>query len=164
MSDKIGLFTGSFDPVTLGHLDLISRAGKLFDTLYVGLFYNQAKVGYFSLESRLKMLREAVSDLGNVKVISLSDRLTVDCARELGVTHLVRGLRNAADLEYEAGLAFYNNYLAEELETILLLSKHEYRYLSSSSVRELLYFKADISGFVPQSVIKEMEKENLEKT
>lgn len=163
MSDKIGLFTGSFDPVTLGHLDLIKRASELFETLYVGLFYNQAKVGYFSLESRLKMLREAVADLGNVKVVSLSDRLAVDFARELGVTHLVRGLRNATDLEYESGLAFYNSYLAEELETIFLLSKHDYRYLSSSSVRELLHFRADISDFVPRSVIEEMEKENLEK-
>ena len=163
MSDKIGLLTGSFDPVTLGHVDIIRRASRLFDKLYVGIFYNKEKKGYFSLSSRQTMLVEALADLEKVEVVTMTDGLAVDFAKQLGVTHLVRGLRNATDLEYESGLAFYNNYLAKELETVFLLAKHDYRYLSSSSVRELLHFGSDIADFVPLSVIKEEERCRREK-
>lgn len=164
MSDKIGLFTGSFDPVTLGHLDIIERASQLFDNLYVGLFYNTAKTGHYCLDTRLAMLEEALKPYDNVRVIRLGEGLAVDFAQELGVTHLVRGVRNAADLEYESSLAFYNRYLAQDVDTVLLLASHRYRYLSSSSVRELLHFGADIRDFVPDSVWKEEEKRSGQKT
>ena len=158
MSDKIGLFTGSFDPVTLGHVELIERASRLFDRLYVGLFYNKDKQGQFSLEQRLLFLKEALTHLDNVAVLAVSNRLAVHVAQEHGVTHLVRGLRNATDLEYEDNLAYFNHQLADQLDTIFLLSQGDRRYISSSRVRELIYFKADVRPYVPEVVALEVEK------
>ena len=139
MSDKIGLFTGSFDPMTNGHLDLIERASKLFDQLYVGIFYNPHKTGFLTIESRKKTVEKAVAHLG------------------AGI--LVRGLRNATDLQYEASFDFYNHQLAGEMETIYLHSRPEHVYISSSAVRELLKFGQDISGYVPNAVLEELNNE-----
>ena len=158
MSDKIGLFTGSFDPITKGHLDVIERASKLFDQLYVGIFYNQNKQGAFPIEDRLEMVRAAVQHLPSVKVITSSNELAVEVARKHGVTSLVRGLRNSQDLDYEAGMDFFNHQLASELETIYLLSPPHLQYVSSSRMRELLAFGQDIAPYVPQSVLDYLEK------
>ena len=159
MSDKIGLFTGSFDPMTNGHLDLIERASKLFDKLYVGIFYNPHKTGFLPIESRKKTVEKAVGHLKNVEVMASHDELVVDVARKLGVQVLVRGLRNAADLQYEASFDYYNHQLASELETIYLHSRLEHIHISSSAVRELLKFGQDISGYVPNTVLEELENE-----
>lgn len=160
MSDKIGLFTGSFDPITKGHLDVIERASRLFDQLYVGIFYNQNKQGAFSIEDRLKMVQAAVQHLPSVSVITSSNELAVEVARRHGVTSLVRGLRNSQDLDYEAGMDFFNHQLAEELETIYLLSPPHLQYVSSSRMRELLAFSQDITPYVPASVLDYLEKKN----
>lgn len=157
MSDKIGLVTGSFDPVTLGHIDVIERASQLFDKLYVAVLGNVKKDGLYTLADRKIMLEEALPHLSNVDVLLGEGILAVDLAKQLGVTHLVRGLRNAQDLVYEAELSFYNTYLAQELETVFFLTKPAYQHISSSRVRELLAFGGDISPFVPVSVL---EKEN----
>ena len=159
MSDKIGLFTGSFDPMTNGHLDLIERASKLFDKLYVGIFYNPHKMGFLPIESRKKTVEKAVGHLKNVEVMASHDELVVDVARKLGVRVLVRGLRNATDLQYEASFDYYNHQLASELETIYLHSRLEHIHISSSAVRELLKFGQDISGYVPNTVLEELEDE-----
>ena len=159
MSDKIGLFTGSFDPMTNGHLDLIERASKLFDKLYVGIFYNPHKNGFLSIESRLKTVEKAVAHLENVQVIASHDELVVDVARKLGVHVLVRGLRNVADLQYEASFDFYNHQLAGEIETVYLHSRPEHVYISSSAVRELLKFDQDISKYLPNAVLEELKHE-----
>ena len=159
MSDKIGLFTGSFDPMTNGHMDLIERASKLFDKLYVGIFYNPHKNGLLSIESRLKTVEKAVAHLENVQVIASHDELVVDVARKLGVHVLVRGLRNVADLQYEASFDFYNHQLAGEIETVYLHSRPEHVYISSSAVRELLKFEQDISKYVPNVVLEELKNE-----
>ena len=159
MSDKIGLFTGSFDPMTNGHMDLIERASKLFDKLYVGIFYNPHKNGVLPIESRLETVEKAVGHLKNVQVISSHDELVVDVARKLGVHVLVRGLRNAADLQYEASFDFYNHQLAGEIETVYLHSRPEHVYISSSAVRELLKFEQDISKYVPNVVLEELKNE-----
>lgn len=159
MSDKIGLFTGSFDPMTNGHMDLIERASKLFDKLYVGIFYNPHKNGFLSIESRLKTVEKAVAHLENVQVIASHDELVVDVARKLGVHVLVRGLRNVADLQYEASFDFYNHQLAGEIETVYLHSRPEHVYISSSAVRELLKFGQDISKYVPNVVLEELKNE-----
>ena len=159
MSDKIGLLTGSFDPMTNGHWDLIDRASKLFDKLYVGIFYNPHKMGFLPIESRKKTVEKAVGHLKNVEVMASHDELVVDVARKLGVQVLVRGLRNATDLQYEASFDYYNHQLASELETIYLHSRLEHIHISSSAVRELLKFGQDISGYVPNTVLEELEDE-----
>lgn len=159
MSDKIGLFAGSFDPITKGHIDLIKRASKLFDCLYVGIFYNLEKTSFFSIEAKEKMIAAALVHLENVKIVTSHDELAVEVARKLGVTTFVRGLRNSQDLDYEGNLNFFNHELAPEIETIFLISKPAYQYLSSSRIRELISFEQDISKYVPESVIKELKKQ-----
>ena len=109
---KIAMFTGSFDPITNGHMDIIARASKLFDELYIGLFYNKNKQGFWDVETRKRILEEVVADLPNVKVITAHDSLAVDVARDLGVTYLVRGLRNATDFDYEANMDYFNKGLS----------------------------------------------------
>lgn len=153
---KIGLFTGSFDPLTNGHLDLIERASGLFDCLYVGLFYNQHKSGLLSMEERKEILESVFAGNDKVQILVSTNELVVDVARQYGVTHLVRGLRNATDLEYEASFDFYNHALAPELETVYLLAKPELKFVSSSQVRELLHFQQDISPYVPKEVLQKV--------
>ena len=154
---KIAMFTGSFDPITNGHMDIIARASKLFDELYIGLFYNKNKQGFWDVATRKRILEEVVADFPNVKVITAHYSLAVDVARELGVTYLVRGLRNATDFDYEANMDYFNKGLAPELETVYLIPSHEVTPVSSSRVRELIYFEGNISSYVPQAVVKEVE-------
>ena len=159
MSDKIGLFTGSFDPMTNGHLDMIERASKLFDKLYVGVFYNPHKQGFLPVENRKRAVEKAVAHLANVEVLASHDQLVVDVARRLGAKILVRGLRNTTDLQYESSFDYYNHQLAPEIETIYLYSRPEHLYISSSAVRELLKFDQEIQQYVPNSVVEELEHE-----
>lgn len=160
MSNKIGLFAGSFDPITKGHVDLIERASKLFDSLYVGVFYNLEKKNFFSIEAKEKMVIDALSHLENVNIVTSHDELAVEVARKLGVTTFVRGLRNGQDLEYERNLNFFNYELAPELDTIFLMSKPNYQHISSSRIRELIAFEQDISKYVPEIVVKELKKQD----
>lgn len=156
--EKIGLFTGSFDPVTVGHMDLIERASHLFDQLLVGVFYNPQKKSLISLKQREIWLRDLTQKFGNVQVITSQAELVVEVAKRHRVTHLVRGLRDAKDLDYEASFDFYNRQLAPEIETIYLLAKPEYKFISSSGVRELMAFKAATAAYVPDLVEKDLEK------
>ncbi len=158
MSDRIGMFTGSFDPITNGHMDLIERASGLFEKLYVGVFTNPKKSGLMTGEERFVILERLFAGLENIEVILVENELVVDVAKRYGVTHLVRGLRNATDLEYESSFDFYNRQLAPDLETIYLIAKPELKFVSSSQVRELIYFKQDISLYVPAVVNEEIKK------
>ena len=146
------IYPGSFDPVTLGHLDIIERAAKLYDTLVVGVLDNNSKSPLFSAEERVNMLREVTKHLDNVKVISYSG-LLVDAARENNINVIVRGLRAITDFEYELQMAQTNRILNKEVDTMFLTASVEYSYLSSSTVKEVAYFGGDISKFVPESVI-----------
>ncbi|HEL1585980.1 TPA: pantetheine-phosphate adenylyltransferase [Streptococcus suis] len=157
MSDKIGLFTGSFDPITNGHLDLIERASGLFDKLYVGIFTNPNKKGLLSPEQRLAVLEDLFAKEDKVEAFLAKNELVVDVAHRLGVTHLVRGLRNATDLEYESSFDFYNRRLAPDLETVYLIAKPELKFVSSSQVRELVQFGQDINPYVPLRVSQELD-------
>ena len=149
------IYPASFDPVTLGHLDIIKRASKIFDELIVGVLNNNSKSPLFSVEKRVKMLNDVVKDLPNVKVMSF-EGLLVDFARKVDAQIIVRGLRAVTDFEYELQMSQTNTVLNENVDTIFFTTSLEYAYLSSSTVREAAYFGADISKFVPESVVQQV--------
>ena len=161
---KKAIYPGSFDPLTLGHLDIIKRAADIFDELTVGVLDNHAKTPLFSVEERVNILKEATKDLPNVKVESFSG-LLVDYARENGYHVSVRGLRAITDFEYELQIAQTNKMLSGgALDTMFLTSDVEYSYLSSSGVKEIASFGGDISKCVPDFVVKPVyEKYNIHK-
>lgn len=154
--ERIGVYAGSFDPVTVGHEDIIRRAAKLCDKLYVTVMYNINKKGCFTVEQRVELLSKVTSSIPNVEVTSW-DGLMVDYVRKTGANFVVRGIRGMRDLESERDLAELNARLLPGLETIFLLSKPELGCISSSAVRETALFGADYSGFVPKSVIDDIQ-------
>lgn len=153
---KSAIYPGSFDPVTYGHLDVIQRASKIFDELTVSVLHNVGKTALFSVEERVKMLEEATKDMPNVKVDSFSG-LLIDYARSKNIGVVIRGLRAITDFEYELQIAQTNRKFSNgELDTMFLTTALEYAYLSSSTVKEIAYFKGDISPSVPDFVAKEL--------
>ena len=157
---KIAVFAGSFDPFTLGHLDIVKRASALFDELWVLLAVNASKKYLFSEKDRLEMVRKAVAEIPNVKVDAF-DGLTVDFMKRVGAKFLVRGIRSSADVEYEQTVAWNNKILFPECETLFLSSAPEHLMVSSTVVRELLKAgiaadevgKAKLAKYVPQNVL-----------
>ena len=146
------IYPGSFDPVTLGHLDIIKRSAKIFDEVIVGVLNNPQKSPLFSVEERVKILQEAVKDLPNVKVESFSG-LLVDYAKAKDVHVVIRGLRAITDFEYELQTAQTNDVLSDgNVDSVFLTTSLEYAYLSSSAVREIASFNGDISKCVPKFV------------
>ena len=151
---KSAIYPGSFDPVTYGHLDIIKRSAEIFDELIVGVLNNKTKSPLFSVEERVKILKEATKDLPNVKVESFSG-LLIDYAREKDIHVSVRGLRAVTDFEYELQIAQTNRQLSGgSLDTMFLTTSLEYAYLSSSSVKEIASFNGDISQCVPDFVAR----------
>ena len=144
------VFPGSFDPFTVGHLDIVERASKVFDEVYVSIFDNPGKGTAFSLEERLELIRDAVKDIPNV-VVGHSGGLLVDYCRENGINVIVRGIRNGSDVEYEAMLEAVNSRIAPEIPTVYLISKPEHAYLSSTLVRQLINIGIGIDGLVPNA-------------
>lgn len=151
------IYPGSFDPVTLGHIDVVRRASALFDVLIIGILGNSAKTPLFSVEERVNMLKEATADLPNVEVRSFNG-LTVEFARECGANALVRGLRAITDFDYELQIAQLNRVIAPEIDTVFLTTNLKYAYLSSSSVKEVAAYGGDISRFVPPAVEEKVHK------
>ena len=151
------VYPGSFDPVTFGHLDIITRSAKLVDELIVGVLVNNAKSPLFSVEERVKILEKTVENLPNVKVIPF-EGLLVEFVRKMEAQMVVRGLRAITDFEYELQMAQTNHKLEPEVETIFLTTGLEYSYLSSSTVKEVAAFGGDISQFVPHIVIERMQE------
>ena len=154
------VFPGSFDPVTTGHGDLIRRASRMFDRLVVGVLVNSAKQPLFSKEERVAMLREITADQDNIEVSSF-EGLLVDFVKEQHADAIVRGLRTPGDFEYELPLAQANHKLSVQADTIFLASAPEYSYISSSAVRELLRYQADISSYVPETVLRYMREHGV---
>ena len=154
---KIALYPGSFDPVTFGHLDIIVRGSKIVDKLVVGVLTNSAKSPLFSMEERVRMISVLIKGLKNVEVRSFSG-LTVDYARSLGATVIVRGLRAVTDFEYELQLAQTNKVMAADIDTVFLTTNLKYSYLSSSTVKEIASYGGDIRPFVPENVIREIHR------
>ena len=150
---RIGVYPGTFDPITNGHLDIIKRAAKLFDKVIVVVPINMNKKTMFSVEERMELIKESVKDIPNIEVDKTS-LLTVDYAKKVNATAIIRGLRMVSDFEYELQMAAINKSLDKNVETIFIMSSHEYSFLSSSSVKELVGFNGNISEFVPE-VVKE---------
>ena len=151
------VYPGSFDPVTNGHLDVITRGANLFDRVIVGVLHNSAKSPLFSVEERVKILEEATADLKNVEIVSFSG-LSVEFARKCNAKVIIRGLRAITDFEYELQMAQTNRVLAPDIDTMFLTTSLEYAYLSSTTVKEVATFGGDISKFVPEFVRREVYK------
>ena len=145
------LFPGSFDPFTAGHLNILHRALTMFDEVTVAIGINQDKHGFFTNEQKIDIIRQATAGLDNVVVIQY-DGLTVDICRELGIRHIVRGVRNMLDFENERAIADANRRLAPEIETIIIPTAQEFAHISSSAVRDILRHHGDTSLFVPAGV------------
>ena len=146
---------GSFDPVTLGHVDIIKRAANTFYKVIVAVFVNKAKTPCFSLEERMHLLNKALDGMSNVEVVAC-EGLLADYARERNATAVVKGLRAVSDFEYEFQMALTNKMLNPELETIFFTSRGENMYLSSSIVKSVASFGGDIRDFVPECIHDEI--------
>lgn len=155
---KIAIYPGSFDPITLGHRNVIKRAARCFDKLIVCVMVNSEKVGkgLFTPEERAELIRRVVKDFPNVEV-DVSDALVAEYAREKGACALVKGLRAASDYEYELQMALINQKLNPRLETLFIPSSAKYTYISSSVVKEMAAYGADLSDFVPREIIGDVE-------
>jgi len=149
---KVGIYSGTFDPVTNGHLDIIERGYELFDYLYITIAQNINKKTLFTVEERVEMLKRATMHLPNVEVVVCNDQLVVDFAKEVGAKTILRGLRAVTDFEYEFQIATTNKRLAPEIETVFLMTKAENMFLSSSTTKEVARFGGDVSSFVPEFV------------
>ena len=150
------IYPGSFDPVTFGHLDIIQRASEVADELIVGVLNNNAKSPLFSVEERVKMLKEVTSHLANVKVCSFGG-LLVDFAKECEASVIIRGLRAITDFEYELQMLQTNRKIAPNIDTIFLTTSLQYAYLSSSIVKEVAIYGGDIREFVPPVIVNYMK-------
>jgi pantetheine-phosphate adenylyltransferase len=147
---------GSFDPVTNGHLDIISRAARLYDEVVVGVLINKSKAGLFSIDERMELLRDSVSDYGNVK-IECFHGLLVDFCRTNNIPVIVKGLRAVSDFDYELQMAQMNHSLAG-VETIFMSTNPTYSFLSSSLVKEVATWGGDVSGLVPATVWERLQE------
>ncbi len=145
------LFPGSFDPFTAGHLNILKRALTMFDEVVVAVGINQDKRGFFDMEQRADIIRQAVKGLDRVSIITY-DNLTVDTCRELGIHHMVRGVRNMIDFETERSTADANRRLAPDIETIIIPTAQEFAHISSSAVRDILKHHGDTSLFLPEGI------------
>jgi len=154
---KIGFYPGSFDPITFGHIDIITRGAKLFDKLYIAISINPNKKTLFSDDERVELVKESIKELKNVEVIK-SSILTVEHCKQLNATHILRGLRAVTDYDYEFQMTNFNHEISPEVDTVFLMTQGKYSFLSSSSVRELAIFGGDTTPFVPQHVKRAIEE------
>lgn len=149
---RIAIFPGSFDPVTLGHTEIVERATALFDKVIVAIGTNSAKQSFFSLEERLEMLRLSFAKFPNVEVEAY-ENLTVDFAKSRSANFLLRGLRTGQDLEYERPIALINRHMDESLETVFLITSGAHSHISSTLVREVIRYGHAVDGLVPASIL-----------
>ena len=151
------IYPGTFDPITLGHSDLVTRASHLFDRVVVAIAANPGKQPVFTLDERLTLAREVLGDMPSVSVLAF-DTLLVDFAREQQACAIIRGLRAVSDFDYEFQLASMNRKLAPEIETLFLTPAEQYAYISSSLVREVAALGGDVSTFVHPAVMAELQR------
>lgn len=146
------LFPGSFDPFTSGHLDILQRALGIFDTVVVAIGVNQDKTGFYTTGQKIDIIRQATKDLKGVEIIHY-EGLTVDACKELGIRHIVRGVRNFMDFETEQTNADANRRLYPEVDTLIIPTAQEYSHISSSAVRDIIRHGGDTSTFMPEGVV-----------
>ena len=149
---RIALFPGSFDPFTAGHLNILKRALTMFDEVVVAVGINQDKRGFFSMDQRMDIIRQITKGMQGVEVIKY-DNLTIDTCRELGIHHIIRGVRNMLDFENERAIADANRRLAPDIETIIIPTAQEFAHISSSAVRDIIKHHGDTSLFLPEGII-----------
>ena len=152
---KIAVYPGSFDPITLGHLDVIQRGAKVFDKVIVGVLVNVNKNGLFDIEERVELIKRATKDIPNVEVISFNG-LLIDFIKQCNATVILKGLRALSDFEYEFQMALMNNKLDPEIETLFMMTSAQYSYISSSAIKQVAKFKGDLRGLVPEEVIPDI--------
>ena len=153
---NIAVYPGSFDPITNGHLDIITRGSKIYDKLIVAVLINVDKKSLFSIEERVDLIKKVTKDLKNVEVISF-EGLLVDFAKINNSKVILKGLRTVADFEYEFQMALMNSKLDPDIETVFMMTSSAYSYVSSSSVKQVAKFGGSIEGLVPLELINEIE-------
>ncbi|MBS6184336.1 MAG: pantetheine-phosphate adenylyltransferase [Clostridium celatum] len=154
---RVAIYPGSFDPITNGHLDIITRGSKIFDKLIVGVLVNIDKVGLFSIEERVELIKRVTSHLDNVEVVSFNG-LLVELAKKNNAKVILKGLRAVSDFEYEFQMALMNSQLDADVETLFMTTAATNSFLSSSSVKQVAKFGGDIKGLVPDGIIDDVIK------
>jgi pantetheine-phosphate adenylyltransferase len=154
---KIAVFPGSFDPITLGHIDLVKRALPLFDRIVVAIGENSQKKTLFSLEQRMQWIEKVFADEKKVHVNHF-EGLTVNFCKKIEANYLLRGLRNSSDFDYEKTISQLNNIIGDQIETLFLISKPEYSHISSTIVREIIKGQGEVSYFVPDNISNQIKE------
>ena len=152
---RVAIYPGSFDPITNGHLDIITRGAKVFDKLIVGVLVNIDKVGLFSIKERVELIKRVTQHLPNVDVVSFNG-LLVDLAKEYEAKVILKGLRAVTDFEYEFQMALMNSQLDNEVETLFMTTSAANSFLSSSSVKQVAKFGGKINGLVPDEIVEDV--------
>ncbi len=155
---RVAIFPGSFDPMTMAHLDVAGRAASLFDRLIIGVLHNPRKSPLFTIEQRVELIRASVAGLGPHVEVEAFDGLTVDFARRQGAGILVRGLRAISDFEAELQMAHTNRRLELSVDTLFLMTAQEYGFVSSTLAKEVAQFGGDVGGMVPEPVARALAK------
>ncbi|WP_300261530.1 pantetheine-phosphate adenylyltransferase [Clostridium sp.] len=154
---RVGVYPGSFDPITKGHLDLIERASSKFDKVIVAVLININKKGMFSIEERVNLIEKCVAKYNNVEVKSFNG-LLIDFVRKEKADVIIKGLRSVTDFEYEFQMALMNRELANEVETVFMVTSPNYSYISSSAIKQVASFNGEIKNFVPKEIVEDLEE------
>lgn len=159
------IYAGSFDPFTLGHLNIVKRGATMFEEVIVAIGTNTSKKSLFTPDEKLEMIQKVIADhkMENVRVILHTDGLTVDLARKEKAGVMLRGIRSLTDMEYEMDIASMNKTQQPAIETVFLMADEKYRFVSSSLIKEVAMFDGDISGFVPDYIVRLMMEKYLDK-
>ena len=149
------VFPGSFDPITIGHEDIIRRALPLFDEIIIAIGYNSTKGGMFDIDERMRLIAEVFVGVAKIKIDKYK-KLTIDYCHEVDAQYLLRGLRTAADFEFERGIGQVNRMMAQDVETVFMLTAPEYTPISSSIVRDVIRHNGDLNGLVPKNILSKI--------
>lgn len=154
---QIAVYPGSFDPISLGHLDIIERASSVFDKVIVAVLINTEKKGFFPIEERIEMIELVTNHLPNIEVRGFSG-LTVNFLKEVGARVIIRGLRVVSDFDFELQMANANRSMEPQIETLMMMTSPNYSYLSSSLIRQVMHFGGNLEGFVPGPIIERLKQ------